>query len=114
MASRHIDDPRVWSDPSEGVPAGIQWLEHFGRLRMLPIADRPTLYTIQADLVATGYAVGLGRISKAAVVLSEAITVSVDAGLHRLAYNHDLFNPIEVLVCIHLGQATLGTLAGRR
>ena len=110
MASRHIDDPRVWPDPSEGVSAGTQWFELFGLLRILPIADRPTLYTIQADLVAAVYAVGLGRIPKAAVLLSEAITVSVDAGLHRLAYNHDVFGPIEVMICIHLGQTTLGTL----
>ena len=62
---------------------------------MLPIADRPTLYTIQADLVAAVYAVGLGRLSKAAALLSEAITVSVDAGLHRSSHSYDLFSPIE-------------------
>ncbi|KAG9309610.1 hypothetical protein JVU11DRAFT_10271 [Chiua virens] len=95
LASRHIDDPRVRSDPSEGISAGTQWFELFGRLRTLPIADRPTLYTIQADLVAAVYAVGLGKLSKAAALLSEAITVSIDAGLHRSADTYDLFDPIE-------------------
>lgn len=46
LASRHIDDPRVRSDPSEGVSAGTQWFELFGRLRTLPIADRLILYII--------------------------------------------------------------------
>jgi hypothetical protein len=95
LASRHLDDPRVRADPSDGVSAGTQWFELLGRLRTLPIADRPTLYTIQADLIAAIYAVGLGKLSKAAALLSEAITVCIDAGLHRSADPYDLFDPIE-------------------
>jgi hypothetical protein len=95
VASRHTEDPRVRADPKEGISAGTQWFELFGRLRTLPIADRPTLYTIQADLVAAVYAVGLGRLSKAAALLSEAVTYSIDAGLQRSADTYDLFDPIE-------------------
>jgi hypothetical protein len=85
----------VRADPSDGITAGTQWFELLGRLRTLPIADRPTLYTIQADLVAAIYAVGLCKLSKAAALLSEAVTVCIDAGLHRTADNYDLFDPIE-------------------
>jgi hypothetical protein len=95
LASRHTEDSRVRADPNDGVSAGTQWFELFGRLRTLPIADRPTLYTIQADLVAAVYAVGLGRLSKAAALLSEAVTYSIDAGLQRSADTYDLFDPIE-------------------
>lgn len=95
LAARHTDDIRVRADPNEGVSAGTQWFELFGRLRTLPIADRPTLYTIQADIVAAVYAVGLGKLSKAAALLSEAVTISVDIGLHRSADTYDLFDPIE-------------------
>ncbi|KAG6333103.1 hypothetical protein ID866_5986 [Astraeus odoratus] len=119
LASRHIDDPRVRSDPSEGVSAGTQWFELFGRLRMLPIADRPTLYTIQAHLIAAVYAVGLGKLSKAAALLSEAITVSIDAGLHRSAHSYDLFDPIEEEVrkrtfwCVYMWDKQLSAHFGR-
>ncbi|KAL4063844.1 fungal-specific transcription factor domain-containing protein [Scleroderma yunnanense] len=119
LASRHIDDPRVRSDPSEGVSAGTQWFDLFGRLRMLPIADRPTLYTIQADLVAAVYAVGLGKLSKAAALLSEAITVSIDAGLHRSAHSYDLFDPIEDEIrkrtfwCVYVWDKQLSAHFGR-
>ena len=95
LASRHTEDPRVRADPNDGISAGTQWFELFGRLRTLPIADRPTLYTIQADLVAAVYAVGLGRLSKAAALLSEAVTYSIDAGLQRSSDTYDLFDPIE-------------------
>ena len=119
LASRHIDDPRVRSDPSEGVSAGTQWFELFGRLRTLPISDRPTLYTIQAHLIAAVYAVGLGKLSKAAALLSEAITVSIDAGLHRSADTYDLFDPIEDEVrkrtfwCVYLWDKQLSAHFGR-
>ncbi|KIJ62344.1 hypothetical protein HYDPIDRAFT_94787 [Hydnomerulius pinastri MD-312] len=119
LASRHIDDPRVRSDPTEGISAGTQWFELFGRLRTLPIADRPTLYTIQADLIAAVYAVGLGKLSKAAALLSEAITVSIDAGLHRSADTYDLFDPIEDEVrkrtfwCVYLWDKQLSAHFGR-
>lgn len=65
------------------------------RLRTLPGADKPTLYTIQSVLIAGVYAVGLGRLSKAFALLSEAITLSFDAGLHRSADDYDLFDPVE-------------------
>ncbi|KAL0071096.1 hypothetical protein AAF712_001654 [Marasmius tenuissimus] len=83
------------SCPNNGITAGTRWFELLGQLRILPIADRPTLYTIQADLVAAIYAVGLGRLSKAAALLSEAVTISIDAGLHRSSDTYDLFDPIE-------------------
>ncbi|KAL0581268.1 hypothetical protein V5O48_000751 [Marasmius crinis-equi] len=95
LASRHVDDPRVRAAPNNGISAGVRWFELLGQLRILPIADRPTLYTIQGDLIAAIYAVGLGRLSKAAALLSEAVTVSIDAGLHRSADTYDLFDPIE-------------------
>ncbi|KAJ7687727.1 fungal-specific transcription factor domain-containing protein [Mycena rosella] len=95
LASRHMDDPRVRASPQDGISAGTQWFELLGRLRTLPIADRPTLYTIQADLIAAVYAVGLGKLSKAAALLSEAVTISIDAGLHRSADTYDLFDAVE-------------------
>ena len=119
LASRHIDDPRVRSDPNEGVSAGTQWFELFGRLRTLPIADRPTLYTIQAYLIAAVYATGLGKLSKAGALLSEAITVSIDAGLHRSADTYDLFDPVEDEVrkrtfwCVYLWDKQLSAHFGR-
>ncbi|KII85637.1 hypothetical protein PLICRDRAFT_44970 [Plicaturopsis crispa FD-325 SS-3] len=95
LASRHMDDPRVRADPDDGISAGKQWFDLFVRLRTLPIADCPTLYTIQADLIAGVYAVGLGRLSKAAALLSESVTVCIDAGLHRSADGYGCFDPIE-------------------
>ncbi|KAF7975571.1 hypothetical protein HWV62_9271 [Athelia sp. TMB] len=95
LASRHTEDPRVRADPNDGVSAGTQWFELFGRLRTLPISDRPTLYAIQADLVAAVYATGLGKLSRAASLLSEAVTYCIDAGMHRSVDTYDLFDPIE-------------------
>lgn len=119
VASRHIDDQRVRADPTDGITAGTQWFELLGRLRTLPIADRPTLYTIQADLVAAVYAVGLGRLSRAAALLSEAVTVCIDAGLHRTADSYDLFDPIEDEVrkrtfwCVYMWDKQLSAHFGR-
>ncbi|KAF5360301.1 hypothetical protein D9758_009102 [Tetrapyrgos nigripes] len=119
LASRHMDDPRVRAVPTEGITAGTQWFELLGRLRTLPIADRPTLYTIQADLIAAVYAVGLGRLSRAAALLSEAITVSIDAGLHRSADTYDLFDPIEDEIrkrtfwCVYIWDKQLSAHFGR-
>lgn len=119
LASRHVDDPRVRADPADGISSGIQWFELLGRLRTLPIADRPTLYTIQADLIAAVYAVGLGRLSKAAALLSEAITTSIDAGLHRSSDTYDYFDPIEEEVrkrtfwCVYIWDKQLGAHFGR-
>lgn len=119
LASRHIDDPRVRSDPNDSISAGTQWFELLGRLRTLPIADHPTLYTIQADLVAAVYAVGLGKLSKAAALLSEAVTVCIDAGLHRSADTYDLFDPIEEEIrkrtfwCVYIWDKQLSAHFGR-
>ncbi|KAK7442777.1 hypothetical protein VKT23_016022 [Stygiomarasmius scandens] len=119
LASRHMDDPRVRANPADGISAGTQWFELLGRLRTLPIADRPTLYTIQADLIAAVYAVGLGRLSRAAALLSEAITISIDAGLHRSADTYDLFDPIEDEVrkrtfwCVYIWDKQLSAHFGR-
>lgn len=73
----------------------MQWFELFGRLRTLPTADRPTVYTVQSVLIAGVYAVGLGKLSKAFALLAEAITLSIDSGLHRSADAYDIFDPIE-------------------
>jgi hypothetical protein len=119
LASRHMDDIRVRADPNDGISAGTQWFELLGRLRTLPIADRPTIYTIQADLVAAVYAVGLGKLSKAAALLSEAVTVSIDSGLHRSADTYDIFDPIEDEVrkrtfwCVYIWDKQLSAHFGR-
>jgi hypothetical protein len=114
-----MDDIRVRADPNDGTSAGTQWFELLGRLRTLPIADHPTLYTIQADLIAAVYAVGLGKLSKAAALLSEAVTVCIDAGLHRTADTYDLFDPIDDEVrkrtfwCVYMWDKQLSAHFGR-
>jgi hypothetical protein len=114
-----MDDIRVRADPSDSITAGTQWFDLLGRLRTLPIADRPTLYTIQADMVAAVYAVGLGKLSKAAALISEAITVSIDAGLHRSSDTYDIFDPIEDEVrkrtfwCVYIWDKQLSAHFGR-
>ncbi|KAG6909761.1 hypothetical protein DXG01_015477 [Tephrocybe rancida] len=119
LASRHIDDPRVRANPADGISAGTHWFELFGRLRTLPIADRPTLYNIQANLIAAVYAVGLGKLSKAAALLAEAVTMSIDAGLHRCADDYDLFDSIEDEVrkrtfwCVYIWDKQLSAHFGR-
>lgn len=95
LASRHIDDPRVRADPTDGKTAGTQWFELFGKLRSLPSADRPTVYTVQAVLIAGVYAIGLGKMSKAFALISESVTLSIDTGLHRTSEGYDCFDPIE-------------------
>lgn len=107
------------ADPNDGISAGTQWFELFYRLRTLPIADRPTLYNIQGNLIAAVYAVGLGKISKAASLLSEAITMCIDAGLHRSADTYDVFDPIEDEVrkrtfwCVYIWDKQLSAHFGR-
>ena len=119
LASRHMDDPRVRADPASPISAGTQWFELLNRIRSLPIADRPTLYNIQASLVAAVYAVGLGKLSKTAALLSEAVTMSIDAGLHRSADTYDLFDPIEDEVrkrtfwCVYIWDKQFGAHFGR-
>ncbi|KAI0027787.1 fungal-specific transcription factor domain-containing protein, partial [Vararia minispora EC-137] len=119
LASRHIDDPRVRADPGDGVTSGVQWFELFGKLRSLPGADRPTVYTVQAVLVAGVYAIGWGKLSRAFALLSEAASLSVDAGLHRSADVYDAFNPIEDEVrkrtfwCVYMWDKQAGAHFGR-
>ncbi|KAJ6453418.1 fungal-specific transcription factor domain-containing protein [Mycena vitilis] len=111
LASRHMDDPRVRTSPLDAHSAGTQWFDLLGRLR--------TLYTIQADLIAAVYAVGLGKLSKAAALLSEAVSVAVDAGLHRSADTYDLFDPVEDAVrahtfwCVYIWDKQLSAHFGR-
>ncbi|TFK19760.1 nuclear protein [Coprinopsis marcescibilis] len=119
LASRHMDDLRVRSDSTDGISAGTHWFELFGRLRTLPIADRPTPYNIQANLIAAVYAVGLGKLSKAAALLAEAVTMCIDAGLHRSAHHYDLFDVIEDEVrkrtfwCVYIWDKQLSAHFGR-
>ena len=119
LASRHIDDPRVRARPDDGISAGVHWYELFNQLQIYPIADRPTLYNIQANLIAAVYAVGLGRISRAAALLAESVTMCIDAGLHRSADTYDLFDPIEDEVrkrtfwCVYIWDKQLGAHFGR-
>lgn len=119
LASRHMDDPRVRADPASAISAGTQWFELLNRIRTLLLADRPTLYNIQASLVAAVYAVGLGKLSKTAALLAEAVTMSIDAGLHRSADTYDLFDPIEDEVrkrtfwCVYIWDKQFGAHFGR-
>jgi len=119
LASRHIDDPRVRAHPDDSISAGVHWYELFKRLQIHPIADQPTLYNIQANLIAAVYAVGLGRISRAAALLAESVTMCTDAGLHRSADSYNLFNPIETEVrkrtfwCVYIWDKQLGAHFGR-
>lgn len=65
------------------------------------------------------YAVGLGKLSKAAALLSEAISISIDAGLHRSADTYDLFDPIEDEIrkrtfwCVYMWDKQLSAHFGR-
>ena len=95
LASRHIDDPRVRANPNDRVSSGTTWFDLFNSLRTLPGGDRPTLYTIQATLVAGIYAIGWGKLSKAFALISESVTLSLDAGLHRSTDAYDIFDVIE-------------------
>ncbi|KAF8657587.1 hypothetical protein AX16_002169 [Volvariella volvacea WC 439] len=119
LSSRHMDDPRVRADPNDGISAGTQWFELLHRLRTLPIADRPTLYNIQANLIGAVYGVGLGRLSKAAALLGEAVTMCIDAGLHRSADTYDVFDAIEEEVrkrtfwCVYIWDKQLSAHFGR-
>jgi len=114
-----MDDPRVRADPADSISAGTQWFDLLNRLRTLPISDRPTLYTIQASLIAAVYAIGLGRLSKGAALLSEAVTMSIDAGLHRSSDTYDLFDHIEEEVrkrtfwCVYIWDKQLSAHFGR-
>jgi hypothetical protein len=69
--------------------------------------------------VAAVYAIGLGRLSKGAALLSEAITMSIDAGLHRSSDTYDLFDHIEDEVrkrtfwCVYIWDKQLSAHFGR-
>lgn len=95
LSSRHVDDPRVRANPSDPSTAGKQYFELFKRLRDLPSADRPTLYSIQAAFLAAIYAFGLGNLSKAFALQAESVTLCLDGGLHRSVDVYDHFNAVE-------------------
>ncbi|KAK8861354.1 hypothetical protein IAR55_002173 [Kwoniella newhampshirensis] len=95
LSSRHVDDPRVRANPSDPSTAGKQYFELFKRLRDLPSADRPTLYSIQAAFLAAIYAFGLGNLSKAFALQAESITLCLDGGLHRSVDGYDHFDAVE-------------------
>lgn len=95
LSSRHVDDPRVRANPQDPSTAGKRYFELFKRLRDLPSADRPTLYSIQAAFLAAVYAFGLGNLSKAFALLAESITLCLDGGLHRSVDGYDHFNMVE-------------------
>jgi Fungal specific transcription factor domain len=119
LASRHIDDPRVRANPNDGVSSGTMWFDLFRHLRTLPGADRPTLYTIQATLVAGVYTIGWGKLSKAFALISESVTLSLDAGLHRSTDAYDIFDAIEEEVrkrtfwCVYMWDKQAGAHFGR-
>jgi hypothetical protein len=114
-----MDDARVRADPNNSISAGVQWFELFKRLHTVSIADRPTLYNIQANLIAAVYAVGSGKLTKASALLAEACTMCVDAGLHRSADNYDLFDSIEDEVrkrtfwCVYIWDKQMSAHFGR-
>ena len=70
-------------------------------------------------LIAGVYAVGLGRLSKAFALISEAITLSFDCGLHRSADDYDLFDTVEDEVrkrtfwCVYLWDKEASAHLGR-
>jgi hypothetical protein len=119
LASRHIDDPRVRANPNDGVSSGTMWFDLFNRLRTLPGGDCPTLYTVQATLVAGIYAIGWGKLSKAFALISESVTLSLDAGLHRSTDAYDIFDAIEEEVrkrtfwCVYMWDKQAGAHFGR-
>ena len=85
----------------------------------LPGSDRPTLYAVHAALVAGVYATGLGRLSAAAALISEAAARCIDAGLHRSAARYDAFTPVEDEVrrrtfwCVYAWDKQLAAHLGR-
>lgn len=105
LSSRHVDDPRLIapsSDASSGATTTLPspastWFELLTRLRLLPSASLPTLPTIQSLLLSAVFSIGLGKLSTGLSLLSSAITLSFDAGLHRSVehYTSSAFTPIE-------------------
>ncbi|KIJ56249.1 hypothetical protein M422DRAFT_219387 [Sphaerobolus stellatus SS14] len=127
LASRHIDDPRIPHESSTPNPTstssdadvGAKWFALFNRIRTLPTADKPTLYSVQAVLVAAVYAVGRGRLSRAFALLAEAVTLSFDAGLHRSTEAYESFGRIEEQVrartwwCVYMWDKQAAAAFGR-
>jgi len=119
LASRHIDDPRARADPEDGGSAGAHWFELFGRLRTAPSADRPTVHTVQAVLVAGVYAIGAGKLSRAFALFAESVTLAIDLGLHRDSEAFDCFDPIEdevrrrTFFCVYLWDKQASSHFGR-
>jgi len=102
LASRHIDDPRVRAHPNDGISAGAHWYKLFKWLQIHSIVDQPTLYNIQANLIAAAYTMGLGHIPRAAVLLVQLVTMCINAGLYHSLDSYNLFNPVENEVCKHI------------
>ncbi|KAI5122021.1 hypothetical protein M0805_008012 [Coniferiporia weirii] len=119
LSSRHVDDIRVRADPADGFSSGAHWFELFAKLRTVPTADRPTLYTVQSVFVAAIYAIGLGKLSRGFALLAEAATLSIDAGLHRSAEAYDCFGPLEEQVrrrtfwCVYMWDKQAAAAFGR-
>jgi len=63
--------------------------------------------------------VGLGRISRAAALLAQSVTMCIDAGLHRSLDSYNLFNPVKNKVCkctfwcVYIWDKQLGAHFGR-
>ncbi|KAH6879591.1 fungal-specific transcription factor domain-containing protein [Coprinopsis sp. MPI-PUGE-AT-0042] len=106
LASRHMDDPRVRSDPNDGITAGTQWFELLGRLRTYP--SQIALPSIPSN-----------PISLLRSLLAEAVTMCIDGGLHRSADNYDLFDAIDDEVrkrtfwCVYIWDKQLAAHFGR-
>jgi hypothetical protein len=98
---------------------GLKWFELYNQLRSLPGNDRPTLYTIQAVLIGAVFAVGQGLVSRALALLAEAVTLAMDAGLHRRADAYDWFDAREdqvrarTLWCIYVWDKQAAAQFGR-
>jgi hypothetical protein len=87
LASNH---PRVQDNE--------RWFDLFNELRSLSGADRPTLYTIQAVLVGSAFALSRHKLSRGYALLAEAATLSLDAGLHRSAAAYAWFDSVQTQV----------------
>ena len=65
------------------------------------------------------YAIGLGKLSKGFALLSEAITLSFDAGLHHSVEAYDCFDSIEYEIrirtfwCVYIWDKQAGAAFGR-
>lgn len=88
-------------------------------MRTTPSADRPTVYTVQAVLVAGVYAIGSGKLSRAFALLAESVALAIDLGLHRDSEAFDCFDPIEdevrrrTFFCVYLWDKQASVQFGR-